>query len=238
MGNGMADNMQKLIYAADDEKNIRMLIETYLTQAGFCVETFPDGDSLLAKFRADPADLVVLDIMMPGTDGLSICRQIRDISRVPIVILTAKESDLDYVTGLSMGGDDYIIKPFRPSIFVMRVRALLRRVEMEHSQQNDRKVLSFGDVVSDENSQTVTVSGSDAGLTITERALMRYLIENSGKAVPREDLLKHVWGIGPDIETRVADETVRRVRKKLKAAHSKVSINAIWGYGYRLGAEE
>ena len=231
----MAEENRKVIYAADDEENIRTLIDTYLTQAGVDVRTFSDGDSLFAQFQKQRCDLVVLDIMMPGTDGLTICRKIRGLSKVPIVILTARESELDYITGLSMGGDDYIIKPFRPSIFVMRVRALLRRVDMERQSQKGEKPLSFGDVTLDENSQLVLVNGRDAGLTITERALIRYLIENCDRALSREKLLRDVWGIGPDIETRVADETVRRVRKKLSAAGSRVRINAIWGYGYRLG---
>ena len=109
----MTEEDRKVIYAADDEENIRTLIDTYLTQAGFDVRTFSDGDSLFAQFQKQRCDLVVLDIMMPGTDGLTICRKIRGLSKVPIVILTARESELDYITGLSMGGDDYIIKPFR-----------------------------------------------------------------------------------------------------------------------------
>ncbi len=228
----------KVIYAADDEENIRYLIEAYLSQAGFRVRTFADGDSLFETFRQSPCDLVVLDIMMPGTDGLEVCRKIREISKVPIVILTAKESDLDYVTGLSLGGDDYIIKPFRPSLFVMRVRALLRRVEMEHASDKKDERLTFGGIVFSDKDQTVMYQGKDVGLTLTERALMRYLIENSDRAVSREDLLKDVWGIGPDIETRVADETVRRVRKKLKAAGCGITITAIWGFGYRLEEEK
>lgn len=232
--------MRKKIYAADDEENIRSLIATYLTSAGYDVTTFPDGDSLLLRFQSDPCDLVVLDIMMPGRDGLEICSLIREMSRVPIVILTAKESDMDYMTGLSLGGDDYIIKPFRPSLFVMRIGALLRRVDMEHEEEKERKPekLSFGDITYSAADQKVEVDGKDAGLTATERALLAFLMQNSSRAVSREELLREVWGISGDVETRVADETIRRVRKKLKNARSKVSITAIWGFGYRLNPEQ
>lgn len=232
----MQETARKRIYAADDEENIRRLIATYLTQAGYEVTTFPDGDSLLRQFMKDPCDLVVLDIMMPGRDGLQICSLIREQSKVPIVILTAKESDMDYMTGLSLGGDDYIIKPFRPSLFVMRVGALLRRVDMEHQEEQkvEPELLTCGDITYSEADQTVRTGGKNAGLTVTERALLRYLMENSGRAVSREEILGEVWGIHGEVETRVADETIRRVRKKLRNAGSRANITAIWGFGYRL----
>lgn len=224
--------MKKMIYAADDEENIRDLIETYLKEAGFEVRVFPDGDSLLNEFKRKSCDFVVLDIMMPGTDGLEICKQIRNISKVPIVILTAKESEVDYVMGLTLGGDDYIVKPFRPSILVMRIKALLRRMEMEHTVKNE--VLSFGDISYSGNDQTVSCQGKDIGLTMTEIALLRYMMRNSSRAIPRKELLNVIWGINADVETRVTDETIRRIRKKMKTAGSAVAISAVWGYGYRL----
>jgi DNA-binding response OmpR family regulator len=221
-----------MIYAADDEANIRELLETYLREAGFDVRVFPDGDSLLSEFKQRPCDFVVLDIMMPGTDGLEICRQIRSISKVPIIILTAKESEVDYMMGLTLGGDDYIIKPFRPSILVMRIRALMRRMEMEHSETEE--AFSFGDITYSGNDHAVFCNGVDLGLTMTEAALLRYMMKNSGRAIPRGELLSEVWGIYADLETRVTDETIRRIRKKMKAAGSSVAISAIWGFGYRL----
>lgn len=230
----MPQKTGKLIYAADDEENIRNLIAIYLTQAGYEVRTFPTGDSLLEAFGKEPCDLVVLDIMMPGRDGLEICTLIRKQSKVPIVILTAKEGDMDYITGLSLGGDDYIIKPFRPSIFVMRINALLRRVDMEHEEEKQPDIIACGDITYQQSDLTVRVNGKDTGMTMTERALIRYLMENTQKAVSRDELLRGVWGIQGGIETRVADETIRRVRKKLRLAHSKANIIAIWGFGYRL----
>lgn len=224
--------MKKMIYAADDEENIRDLLETYLKEAGFDIRVFTDGDSLLREFKRKSCDFVVLDIMMPGTDGLEICKQIRGISKVPIIILTAKESEVDYVMGLTLGGDDYIIKPFRPSILVMRIKALIRRMEMEHTETDER--LSFGDISYSGNAQIVSCKGKDIGLTMTEIALLRYMMKNSGRAIPRDEFLNEIWGINADIETRVTDETIRRIRKKMKTAGSAVVISAVWGYGYRL----
>lgn len=229
--------MEQMIYAADDEKNIRELIGTYLAQAGFKVKTFPDGDSLFAEFQKTPCDLVVLDIMMPGTDGMEVCRSIRAVSKVPIVMLIAKESEVDYVMGITLGGDDYIIKPFRPSQLVMRIRALLRRVEMEHID-NEAETVSYGDITFSGNDHAILFKGKSIGLTMTEIALMRFMMKNSGRAVPRDELLSEIWGFNSEIETRVADETIRRVRKKLKAAGSTVAISAVWGYGYRLESDK
>ncbi|NLU24402.1 MAG: response regulator transcription factor [Clostridiales bacterium] len=225
-------NTKKLIYAADDEENIRVLLKTYLEQAGFDVCVFPTGDLLLAEFQRRRCDFVVLDIMMPGTDGLEICRQIREISKVPIIILTAKESEVDYVMGLTLGGDDYIIKPFRPSILVMRIKALMRRMEMEHDDMDE--MIGFGDITYSGNEHAVLCRGKSIGLTITEVALLRYMMKNASRAVPRDELLNEIWGISADVETRVTDETIRRIRKKLKIAGCTVAINAVWGYGYRL----
>lgn len=170
--------------------------------------------------------------MMPGTDGLEICKKIRNISKVPIIILTAKESEVDYIMGLTLGGDDYIIKPFRPSILVMRIKAILRRMSMEHLETNEE--ILFGDLVYSENDQTVCCKGKNIGLTMTEIALLRYMMKNSNRAIPRDELLNEIWGVYADVETRVTDETIRRIRKKLKLAGSMVAITAVWGYGYRL----
>lgn len=151
---------------------------------------------------------------------------------MPIIILTAKESEVDYMMGLTLGGDDYIIKPFRPSILVMRIKALMRRMEMEHDDTGE--VYTFGDISYSGNDRAVFCRGQDIGLTMTEADLLRYMMKNSSRAIPRDELLSEVWGIHADIETRVTDETIRRVRKKMKAAGSTVSISAIWGFGYRL----
>ncbi len=227
--------MKKLIYAADDEQDILDVMQEFLQNAGFDVRTFPTGDELLAAFKEHPCDLAVLDIMMPGTDGLTVCKQLRAISDVPIVILTARESEADHMRGFLLGGDDYIIKPFSASLLVVRIKALLRRMEMNRPSA---AVRSFGDLEYSETDHTVTCKEQPVSLSMTEFSLLGCLMENTGVAVSRNDLLDRVWGIeSDDIETRVTDETVRRIRQKLKAAGSSVKIAAVWGYGYKLEEE-
>lgn len=123
--------MSKKIYIADDEINIRSAIKTFLENAGYIVEDFETGDLLLAAFTESPSDLVILDVMMPGSNGFVICKEIRKISLVPVIMLTARDSDLDYATGLDLGSDDYLTKPFSPMALVMRVKALFRRMEFD-----------------------------------------------------------------------------------------------------------
>ncbi len=231
--------MGKLIYAADDEENIREILKSFLIDSGFEVEVFPTGDELFTAFSKKPCDLAVLDIMMPGTDGLTICKRLREISKVPIIILTAKDSEMDYVTGMTYGGDDYLTKPFRPSMLVMRIKALFRRIEMEHADAapEDEGELTFGDIVYSYKTREVTCNGSKATLTMTELALLRYMMEQKDRAIPREELLDKIWGISTEVETRVTDETVRRIRKKLAAVGSNVAITVVWGFGYKLEAK-
>ena len=122
---------EKKIYIADDEANIRIAIKTFLENAGYVVEDFETGDLLLAAFSEHPADMVILDVMMPGSNGFVVCKELRKISRVPIIMLTARDSDLDYATGLELGSDDYLVKPFSPMALTMRVKAIFRRMEFE-----------------------------------------------------------------------------------------------------------
>ena len=224
--------MDKLIYAADDEPDILDVLREFLTNAGYNVKTFSTGDELLSCFRTYPCDLAVLDIMMPGSDGLTICKELRKLSDIPIVILTAKESESDQMRGYMFGGDDYLVKPFSPSLLVMKIKALLRRASFTDEDASDRP---FGDIILSPSVHDVLCKGKAAGLSMTEYALIECLMNNPGTAVPRDKLLDDVWGIDNDsVETRVTDETVRRIRRKLTAAGSSVKITAVWGYGYKL----
>ena len=227
--------MSKLIYAADDEPDILDVIREFLQNAGFSVKTFPTGDTLYDAFLKQPCDLCILDIMMPGTDGLTVCRNLRSISDVPIVMLTARESETDHMRGFLLGGDDYLIKPFSPSLLVVRIKALLRRTEMQRPAAEIRR---FGDLQYSESAHTLHCGQIEIDLSMTEFTLLGCLLENPGTAVSRNDLLDRVWGIdSEEIETRVTDETVRRIRQKLKTAGSSVRITAVWGYGYKLEAD-
>ncbi|MCR5147947.1 MAG: response regulator transcription factor [Eubacterium sp.] len=224
--------MGQRIYAADDEQDILDVLEGFLTNAGYEVSTFPNGDLLYEAFRKSPADLVILDVMMPGHDGLTICRMLREISDVPIIILTARESESDHMRGLILGGDDYLIKPFSPSLLVVRVNALLRRVQMSSTAKANQ---TYGDITFSATLHTAYCRSESLDLSVTEFSLLGCLMEHPGVAVSRDELLSSVWGIDTDdIETRVTDETVRRIRQKLKKLNSSVQISAVWGYGYKL----
>ena len=230
--------MEHSIYLADDEKSIRELLHSFLASDGYTVRSFESGDALLEAFRQEPAELVILDIMMPGTDGLTVCRELRAVSDIPIILLTAKDSELDYVMGISQGSDDYLTKPFRPTILLMKVKALLRRVEMDRGKTAAEDELHYGDIRYSATENAIFYGAAPVSLTQTELRLLSYMMKQPEKAYSREDLLSAVWGFDSDVETRVTDETLRRIRKKLLQAGSTVSVSTIWGFGYKLkGAE-
>jgi len=145
------DNPKK-IYIADDEDTIRLAIKAFLENAGYLVEDFPSGDLLLDAFAKTPADLVVLDVMMPGQNGFVVCKELRKLSRVPIIMLTARDSDLDYATGLNLGSDDYLVKPFSPMALIMRIKAIFRRMEFEREthEKSTTPEIESGDLVEPE----------------------------------------------------------------------------------------
>ena len=226
------------IYLANDEKSIRELLHSFLASDGYTVRSFESGDALLEAFRQEPAELVILDIMMPGTDGLAVCRELRSVSDIPIILLTAKDSEMDYVMGISQGSDDYLTKPFRPTILLMKVKALLRRVEMGRGKTSAEDELCYGDLRCSATENAVLCGSTIVALTQTELRLLSYMMKQPKKAYSREELLSAVWGFDSEVETRVTDETLRRIRKKLLQAGSTVSVSTIWGFGYKLkGAE-
>lgn len=261
------------IYFADDEVDVRSIVADFLRGAGYEVASFSSCEKLLDAFQERNPDLVILDIMMPGMSGIEALRQIRATSTVPVIMLTAKDGDDDYYTGLSLGADDYLIKPFRPLVLAGKVQALLRRIAFdgkdnslttrcampEGRTQSDREatcvknaatgtaviagelvgrspqlLLRCGNLVYDERARACTVDGKDVPLTPTELRFLCYCMQRFGEAVKKEELLTEVWSFDSAVETRVVDETNRRVRKKLAAAGSSVYIQTIWGYGLKL----
>lgn len=222
------------IFIAEDDGTIRELLVSFLTAAGYEVFAYETGDALLEAFDQQHADLLILDIMMPGTDGLTICKTIRERSTVPIIILTAKDSELDYVQGITLGSDDYLTKPFRPTVLMMRVKALLRRVEMAKSERQTPASLQFGHLRYEEDEQTIYAGNQPMPLTATERSVLIYLMQRPKKAIHRDELLTEIWGFDTEVETRVTDETIRRIRKKMLAHPLDVTIQSVWGYGYQL----
>lgn len=230
--------MSHSIYIADDEKNIRDLIKSFLESDGYEVSAFETGDELKAAFDEKPADLVILDIMMPGTDGLTLCRKLREESSVPIIILTAKDSEYDYVQGITIGSDDYLTKPFRPTALLMRMRSLLRRMDMNEKGDRSSKMsdedISIGDLTFSGRRNEILCGGRPVKLTRTELKMLSYMMKNPEKAYSRDELLNAIWGYDTKVETRVTDETLRRIRKQLSACESNVSVRTMWGFGYRI----
>lgn len=225
-------NMAHRIYIADDEKNIRELLKNFLQSDGYDVSAFETGDSLLDACFNDEPDLVILDIMMPGRDGIECVKELRKKSSVPIILLTAKDGELDYINGITLGGDDYLTKPFRPTMLLMRVKALLRRSEMSSGKKC--KVLKYADLTYSEDEHTVLADKTAVLLTKTEMSLLAFMMNEPQKTHSRDSLLDAIWGFDEDTETRAIDETIRRIRKKLSAAHSAATIETVWGYGYKL----
>ena len=230
--------MQRSIYIADDEENIREIVKSFLESEGYLVQAFANGDQLMASFQHNPCDLVILDIMMPGSSGFTVCSKLRQVSTVPIIMLTARDSDLDYVTGINLGSDDYFTKPFSAMSLVMRVKAIFRRIDFDKQEKEEtpEQALRFGDIIMDMKSKTVMLGGSPLELTPNEFNFLVYLMSHKDRAVSRDELLNKVWGYSSAVETRAADDTVRRLRKKLLG--SKVMIDTVWGYGFRLKVRE
>ena len=222
--------MKQLIYIAEDEKNIRETLRSFLENDGYEVCAFETGDALLSAFFKRRSDLVILDIMMPGTDGLTCCRHIREKDNVPIILLTAKDTEYDYVNGILQGGDDYLTKPFRPTVLLMRVKSLLRRVEMEKGGDPTDRDIAVGDLRFSGDEKQLFCREKPLARSPNELKMLLLLMRSEGKAFSREELL----GYNDEVETRVTDETLRRIRSKLCAADSKVQIETVWGYGYRL----
>lgn len=224
----------KRIYIADDELNICNIIKSFLTKEGFLVETFQDGGSLLKAFQQRPADLLILDIMMPEIDGYSLCSAIRAVSSVPIIIVSAKDGETDRIAGLALGSDDYMTKPFSPMELVARVKALFRRIELDRSSKAETQTLTITDVTFNNGTKSVECKGRNLLLTAMEFNLLFYLVQNRDRAVSREELLNKVWGFEVKAETRATDDTVKRVRKKLEDAGSDLRIGTVWGFGFKI----
>ena len=229
----MADETKR-IYIADDDDNIRQVVKTFLASDGYNVEDYPTGDLLLERFKEEPCDLVILDVMMPGSDGFAICTELRKISIVPIIMLTARDSENDYAMGLGLGSDDYITKPFSAMALLMRVRAIFRRIDFENSKHTADvpQEIKIGQLVLDEDKRRILNGDTVLALTPTEYEVLRFLMLHADRAVSREEMLSEVWGFETAVETRATDDTVRRLRRKLDGCG--VNITAVWGFGFRL----
>ncbi|GAE87139.1 response regulator transcription factor [Acetivibrio straminisolvens] len=225
---------KKLIYIADDEINICNIIKSFLVKEGYDVETFNDGRSILEAFNKKPADLLVIDIMMPEIDGFSLCSTIRRQSTVPIIIVSAKDTEPDKIAGLTLGSDDYLTKPFSPMELIARIKSIFRRIELDKTKNDTVQEIRIGDIVINTDKKQAEFNGKNIGLTGMEFNLLYYLAQNKNKAVSRSELLDKVWGFENFVETRATDDMIKRLRKKLSDSGSALKIETVWGFGFKV----
>lgn len=227
-----------LILMIDDEVNISDLARMYLSKEGFEVITAEDGNEGLRLFRERKPTLIILDLMLPGVDGLEICRQVRKESSIPIIMLTARGDDIDRIVGLELGADDYLTKPFNPRELVARVKAVLRRYTPAPETSNDKtetaskERISVADIVIDLRQRTVTVAGKPVDMRAKEFELLSTFAQNPNAVFDREKLLNIVWGYDYYGDSRTIDVHVTHLREKLEG--SRVKIQTVWGVGYKL----
>jgi DNA-binding response OmpR family regulator len=218
------------IVVVEDDVHIADLVEMYLRQEGFRVVQARDGATALEAVRNQDPRLVVLDVGLPGgMDGMEVCRRLRSSGNLPVIMLTARDDEIDRVLGLELGADDYVTKPFAPRELVARVRAVLRRVE---SPRDESDVLAVGGVEVDTRRREARVGGQVVPLATREFDLLRYMADNSGMALSRQQILDGVWGYGWYGDERTVDVHIRQLRKKLGDA---LPLATVWGVGYRLG---
>jgi DNA-binding response OmpR family regulator len=225
--------MANTILVVDDEKNIVQLARLYLGNEGFQVEEAYDGKQALDKARTLSPDLIVLDIMMPEMDGLSVCKELRKTSNVPVIMLTARDDDVDKIVGLEVGADDYVTKPFNPRELVARVKAVLRRAQNAVAPE---AVLEVGDIRLDPARREVWVAGKPVSLRAKEFDLLTAFMRHEGVVLDRERLLSLVWGQDFYGDTRTIDVHVAWLREKLNGA--KARVQTVWGVGYKLVLDE
>ena len=219
----------------DDEPKIIQLTQDYLENAGFSVISAGDGERALTVIQVEKPDLVVLDLGLPGMDGLDVCRSIRKTSNLPIIMLTARDEETDKLVGLELGADDYITKPFSPKELVARVRSVLRRSELA---QEEREVIRVGDVTLDLPRMQVTVGGEEIELTATEFHLLQALASQPGRIFTRSQLLNAVHGVAIESYERAIDAHIKNIRRKLEPVPREPRyIQTVYGVGYRFSDE-
>ncbi|UJF20362.1 response regulator (plasmid) [Vibrio sp. SS-MA-C1-2] len=234
------------VLIVDDHEEIRELLERFLIQYDFSVVTAKDGDEMLSLLKHTEFSLIVLDVMMPGKDGLTLCRELRSCSNIPIILLTANSEDVDKIIGLEMGADDYLTKPFNPRELLARIKALIRRSEYPYvSKENNNSISMPSDECYTFDKWTMNITQQqlfddqkvETILTNTEFHLLKVLVENPQRVLSREQILGRLKGNDSDIFDRAIDTGISRLRKKLEvdAKRPKI-IKTIWGGGYQFMA--
>ena len=219
------------ILLVDDDSNIRQLVNLYLQKEGFEVMMADRGDEALKMFKASPPNLILLDIMLPGMDGWQVCREVRKISNIPIIMLTAKDETFDKVLGLELGADDYVAKPFDMKELVARIKAVSRRFQAADAPE---KELVFLGLTININQYTVMYMGKELEMPPKELELLYFLASHPGMVFTREQLLEQVWGYDYFGDSRTVDVHVKRLREKLTEGEKLGwQIKTVWGVGYK-----
>ncbi len=226
----MAANAQSVL-VVEDEASIASFVSLYLKNAGYEVRTAANGAEALASAERDKPSLIVLDLMLPDIDGIEICRRLRQKSDVPILMLTARDEDVDKIIGLEVGADDYLTKPFNPRELVARVKSILRRATPERKER-ESDVIQHGDLVIDAGRREAKVRDEEIQLAPKEFDLLWELLDHRGLVLTRDQLLERVWGYTFAGDTRTVDVHVRQLRRKLGDASPIVTV---WGVGYKVG---
>lgn len=222
------------IFVVDDEENICLLISRYLQNEGFAVECFNSIEELSVRLESGYPDMFILDIMLPGQDGLEFCREIRRQSEVPVIFISARRKTLDRIMGLEMGGDDYLSKPFSPRELIARVRSVFRRTLGAPDSKNCLQAGNLKIILED---RLVLIDGEEFSVTTKEYDLLALLLQHPQRTFNRQELLDRVWGYDYDGSERAVDDLIKRLRKKLRESGSETNIDTIWGYGYRLSGQ-
>ena len=225
--------MKTRILLVDDDPNIRQLVNLYLIKEGYDVVMADRGDDALKLFRADPPNLILLDIMLPGMDGLQVCREVRKVSSIPIIMLTAKDETFDKVLGLELGADDYIAKPFDMKELVARIKAVIRRYQAPEPAEAG-KDLVFPGLTVNISQYSVTYMGKVLEMPPKELELLNFLASHPNQVFTREQLLEQVWGYDYFGDSRTVDVHVKRLREKLEGGEQMGwQIKTVWGVGYK-----
>lgn len=226
-----------MIFIVEDDENIREMESYALKNSGYEVKGFLDGASMLAELEVMTPKLIMLDIMLPGEDGLAVLKRLRENERtkkIPIMMVTAKTTELDKVRGLDMGADDYLAKPFGIMELVSRVKALLRRYERsDETAAQSKSQLIFGEIKMDDSSRRVTSCGAEVDLTFKEYELLKFLLINANIVMSRDRILSKVWGFDYEGESRTVDMHIKTLRQKLGEAGS--AIKTVRSVGYKIG---
>ena len=223
------------ILLVDDDPNILRLVELYLTKEGFAVETASDGNTAVSMFKANPPHLVLLDVLLPGIDGWQVCREIRKVSNIPVIMLTAKDETFDKVLGLELGADDHIVKPFEPKELIARVKAVIRR---SSAAEAPSKEISYPGLTVNITRYTVTFAGAQLEMPPKELEVLFFLASHPNQVFTREQLIEQVWGYDFFGENRTVDVHMMRLREKLVGCERfGWQIKTVWRVGYKFSTE-